>query len=768
MKPILLATAFACPLIPGILLGVNTANWTAQTEAQFAEGQLSSVVVGSPGELKLSRSTRAILADTPMLNIVYAIRPTADGTIYLANGPRGSVVEHKAGKTRELFKADDSSLITALALDAQGRLLAGISGAKGRLVRIDPATGSSEDLYLSSDTCFIWAICPLPDGAILLGTGPTGALVEIQPDGKPRTLYQIREANILCILPGDKDELFIGTDPEGLVIRVNRKTGASFILYDAEESEIVALARDSAGRLFAAASSAAEPGAAEESGPSKTAGRTEPETEVPLHREPVTPPEPPVLPNPAPGEPSPMPKVAEPAKRLAIGDLDEEQPPLAPPTTAKHATSKPSHGGTGAPSMPPVPPPSEGGASAVYQIDPAGFVREVFRKPVTIHSMLYADGRLLIGTGPEGLLYQVNPESDETLVIARAESHDISALATAPNGNILLGLSNPGGLSEMDGGFAAKGTFVSQVLDAEQVSRFGKLQLLGTLAPKTAVTVATRSGNVRNVDVGGWSNWSDELPAAEFIQIPSPPARFFQYRLTLTTTDPHTTPTIDSVKVNYLTPNMPPRIASLNVQADTVEPDANGNTASPAVYHITWEATDPNKDHLVYSLYYRFGYRGEWVPLKDKLQETSFVWNTRQLADGRYQVKLVASDAPSNPPDTAMTALRISDPITIDNTPPTIGDVKTEVKDGQLTVSLRAVDRISTIAGVDFSLDASDDWQAASSSDMLFDSPDETVRFTVPKLSPGQHQLTIRARDSRGNMTIETLIVSGEQQQTRK
>src|SRR4029434_5746092 len=104
-------------------------------------------------------------------------------------------------------------------------------------------------------------------------------------------------------------------------------------------------------------------------------------------------------------------------------------------------------------------------------------------------------------------------------------------------GSVLLGLSNPGMLVQMDGGFAAKGTFTSEALDATQVARFGKLQLQGTLPARTGVTVATRSGNTGDPDEGGWSNWSDEAPAAEFIQIASPPARFLQYRLTLSSQD---------------------------------------------------------------------------------------------------------------------------------------------------------------------------------------------------------------------------------------
>ena len=86
----------------------------------------------------------------------------------------------------------------------------------------------------------------------------------------------------------------------------------------------------------------------------------------------------------------------------------------------------------------------------------------------------------------------------------------------------------------MTPGYATKGTYLSPVLDATQISRFGKMQLHGSLPPGSGLTVSTRSGNVREPVEKGWSNWSDENPAEEILPIGSPSARFLQYRLTFT------------------------------------------------------------------------------------------------------------------------------------------------------------------------------------------------------------------------------------------
>jgi hypothetical protein len=179
---------------------------------------------------------------------------------------------------------------------------------------------------------------------------------------------------------------------------------------------------------------------------------------------------------------------------------------------------------------------------------------------------------------------------------------------------------------------------------------------------------------------------------------------------------------------------------------------------------ITWEAEDGNGDALQYGLYFRSSPKGPWIPLKEKLTENSFQWDTRAVGDGQYQVKVVASDAAVNPPGQGRTGARVSDPVVVDNTSPVIGDLKTKAQGGQVTVSASVVDRTGTVASVEYSVDSGADWQAVLPSDNIFDSPEETVQWTVPNLSPGAHQITLRATDAKGNHGYETVFVNIEAQ----
>ena len=132
----------------------------------------------------------------------------------------------------------------------------------------------------------------------------------------------------------------------------------------------------------------------------------------------------------------------------------------------------------------------------------------------------------------------------------------------------------------------------------------------------------------------------------------------------------------------------------------------------------------------------------------------------RTFADGRYEIKVVASDASSNPAGEGKATSRVSDPVEVDNTPPQIGDLKVEAKEKSAHVTTRIVDQSSTVAQLDYAVDSATDWQAVLPSDTIADSPEEAYDFVVSKLSDGPHQITLRAADAHGNQSYQTVNVT--------
>jgi len=315
----------------------------------------------------------------------------------------------------------------------------------------------------------------------------------------------------------------------------------------------------------------------------------------------------------------------------------------------------------------------------------------------------------------------------------------------------------------MTTGFAAEGTYTSAVLDASQISRFGHVRLHGSLPEGTGLKVSTRSGNVAEPAEMGWSKWSDPSPASEFVSIKAPAARFLQYRLTFNSNGGgKRSAVVDDVDVSYQEPNLPPQIKSVKI-ATTAKPGADANASLPQEARqqtITWEASDPNGDDLIYGLYFRSGTKSSWILLKDKLKEATYEWDTKLASDGRYEIRVVASDERSNPPGSGKTAQRVSDPLVVDNTPPLIGNLAANGGAGDVRIRLNAVDRSSTLAAFGYAVDSSEDWQAVLPSDKIADGPEEALDFSISGLKPGPHQVTVRAFDARGNSTMQTIPVT--------
>jgi WD40 repeat protein len=767
---------------------VQTSHWTHTSEADFKKGTMHNVVATNLGDVKLSRAVKMIIDQDPKVSAVYALAEGPDGSIYAATGPHGVVLRIKEDKATPIAEFAENSSAFALLVDSKGNLLIGVSGLKGQVFRLDNpgAEGSKPTEIFSDDQAqYIWSIQQTPDGNLYIATGPSGKLFELKPDNSKSILMSSDESNLLSLLSDGKDLLYVGTDPNGLVYRVNRKNKEVFVLFDAPEAEITCLALDKKGNLYVGTGEAPETAAAKVSVPAAAdkEGRPEGSGGIPLPSTPPEVPKPPAKPEPNPGEPDPIPK------GKGACDLADAPPLPTPGEKPKPTTAAATQPAIPIPATPEVETPSipKPPGNAIYRIDRDGFVTEIFRQPTMVLSLIEKDGTLLVGTGSDGLIYQVNPAAEETVVLAKVEPKQVMSMLATRDGRVLLGLANVGGVASMSSGFASEGTFTSPVLDATQISRFGKIHLQGSMPQGVTLTIATRSGNVQDPAKTGWSNWSDEMPAFEYVQVPSPTARFMQYRLTLGSKEGKSTPVVDEVDVAYQIPNVAPVVKSVKIapanaaaaptpaaspaaaavsaaaaaaaaaaSAATPNPDAN------RVQTISWEAEDANADTMQYALYFRTGSKAPWILLKEKLTETHYDWDTRSVADGRYEIKVLASDALSNPPGEGKTGVRVSDPIVVDNTPPVIGDVKSAVKGNAVTIDARAADRTSIVASFDYAVDSTTDWQLVLPSNKLFDSPQASVNFTVRGLGAGAHQITLRATDARGNQAFETLLVTIE------
>src|SRR5690606_14801383 len=80
------------------------------------------------------------------------------------------------------------------------------------------------------------------DGTLYVATGPSASLYEIKPDGTSRRLFQAPgEKNLLSLALTDGNDLYVGTDPNGLIWHIDRARGQARANFDAPEPETTAI-----------------------------------------------------------------------------------------------------------------------------------------------------------------------------------------------------------------------------------------------------------------------------------------------------------------------------------------------------------------------------------------------------------------------------------------------------------------------------------------------------------------------------------------------
>ncbi len=394
------------------------------------------------------------------------------------------------------------------------------------------------------------------------------------------------------------------------------------------------------------------------------------------------------------------------------------------------------------------------GKGTLYRFDADGTPEQLLDDKDDYYTSLTLgdDGRPYVGTGEEGRVYTVDDNHDSILV-ADLEERQVGALALRGNKRYVAG-SDPAVIHPVRGVGGPDAVWTSKVLDAGIRAHFGRLDWLSV----GQLEFSTRSGNTSDPD-DTWSAWSAPLVTSG--PVSSPAARFVQVRARWSL-DPRAV--LSGVTVPFVTDNLRAVVTDVEAEGNTPSlvtgleesggpmPKKSGTTIS-----LKWKVENPDKDDLRYRVAYRLLGTNTWYDVLDPretLTKTSYSWDTADLPEGRYRVRVIATDDISNPPDRARTHELESSVITVDNTPPTILDLEAVGKRVKGTV----VDGVGPIARIEASVTGSDQWIPLFPKDGVFDQPREAFDADISALAPNGHALlTVRAYDRAGNVVVRNV-----------
>jgi hypothetical protein len=400
------------------------------------------------------------------------------------------------------------------------------------------------------------------------------------------------------------------------------------------------------------------------------------------------------------------------------------------------------------------------GKGALFRIASDGRLDQLHALTQTYFTALAVgpDGVIYAGAADKGRIYMV--DSDESIATAFDVDERAVSQLWLDHGLVAFTTDDAAAVYRSTGR-ASQARYMSDVLDAKAVSRFGRLSWTAT----GKVKLETRSGNTAKPGVG-WSEW--QLPGqvgklgggAEGGKIVSPPGRYLQFRIALE----DDTARVRRVTSYYVPQNQPTTVQDVSVEAASKEslPTLKDSAAKPRspILRVKWKIENPDGDDTTYALEARRDGEANWRPIqtgKSPLTATSWEWNTETYPDGWYRVRVTASDAAANSPDRALSSSQTTTMFAIDNTRPVIDGLTVTYPRAQA----RAHDALSAIAEMAFSVDDGP-WQIGTSADGLFDDLSEDLRLDLPTgLARGTHTLAVRVADAAGNIgsTSATFVV---------
>jgi hypothetical protein len=722
------------------LFAVTPVFWVVRTYEDFQQGKFTNLSLTSDDRLILA--PRYDLVFDTQQPLILSTVADSKGNIYLGTGHDGKIYKVDPTGKGEMI-ADLSELdVLALAVDSKDALYAGAS-PNGKVYKIE--TGAAPKEFFDPGAKYIWSMAFDKQGRLLVGTGDKGIIFRVDVDGKGSPFYDTDETHIVSLAVDRDGNAIAGGDPKGYLYRISPE-GKAFVLYDSGLREVHAVSIGSDGRVFAAVLNGA-PGSPALAAPS---GTKSPSSSSPGIDGGIT---------------------------ITIGENAAAQNVVVSADSSGadsgvSSTSRRSPGTGSAQSVVLEALPNNGPVNTLWRL-----------RDEMVYAVLPHGGKLLFSTGTKGRIYSIDNARNTTLLVESSEEQTTRLIEVA--NRVYATSANAGKLFQLSDSLATSGSYESIVRDTNAVSTWGTMSWKAD--NPSQIQFLTRTGNTGVPD----KTWSDWAPVSPGGGVASPPARFAQWKAVLTAGGNAVSPSLDSVTLPYLQQNFRPEISSIEVlpagvALTKVQPLTNNGTPAPTdpaliraniraglqssgktpprrsvekgAQSFQWTATDRNQDLLTYDVFYRGESERTWKLLKKDLEDNFYTINSDALPDGTYFLRVVASDASSNPTASAMTAELESRPFTIDNTPPAVKIQQTAIAGGRVRIAIDAADSTSTLNQAEISVDTGA-WQALFPADGITDSKSETYSYQSDVLSPGEHVIAFRIYDQNDNAGIGKLVV---------
>ncbi len=617
-----------------------------------------------------------------------------------------------AGMDLTAFEIEEAPIAWS-AVEHEGALLIA-TGPKGKLLR--HKDGKTTEI-IAPETLALTSITKAFGNKILVGSMPGGKLYELKGD-KLEVFTELKEAEHIWDLAFDEQSkvVYAATGPKGNIMRI-ASDGTAQVYFSAEETNFMTVAVYE-GAVYAGSSG---PGLLYKiTGP----GRAEVVYDFAMTE-------------------------VRSLSFAANGDLFV----IANEVKGGARSDRVSPGRLN----PPSDKEERGGKGVLYRFDSELTPEKIYAsaEEMLVFLTLSSEDLPLVGTGSSGKLIQIGKDHQTTILADIEERQVIWAQVEGDRGWVLG--SDPVVAHKLRGFGGKEAIWTSSVQDAGIRARFGRL----AFESQGEIEYSTRSGNTEKADKT-WSVWSK--PIGKTGELSSPAGRYLQVRARFLD---GVTSNLERLNISFVTDNLRPVITSVVAAAQgqvqgsqgvSVSGATNDNEA-PSNVTVTWDTENPDADELRYFIEYRPAGSESWTSLLESTEiysKPTYDWETNHIPEGSYQFRITASDEVSNPLGKEKKHTKVSNVFVVDNTAPTIEDLKVV---GQ-TITGAAVDGIGPIRSIEVQVNGQGQYYQLDAQDGIFDQKREGFSVDVATLLKSSVSLiVIRAFDSAGNSAVGQVSV---------
>jgi hypothetical protein len=685
------------------------------------------------------------LAGPAIADILWCAQPAGDGRFLVGTGPEGKIFEvtlaapgtaatppAEAFTVKLLGRADETQVFALLRLP-NGDVLAGTSPAgaiylfrDGKAVaRVAPPVDS------------VFSFLPLPDGAVLAATGNPGLVYRLDPTKfaaaginaakiadaaalaeKGLTVFgEIRDRNVRRLARLASGRIVAGSAPKGNIYAFAAAGGPPVILLENRDLEVVDLLPLPDGSFYAA---------------------------------------------------------------LVSSGITED----------KRLTTRPP--GTPAPDANPPAPFAGRSNLAWFPVDAFPEI-VVARNNVAFYRLAEHDGRILISGGEQGDFFGYDPKVRHLLTFAGSTSAQLNEILPLAPGRFLLLRNNAPGLALVEFNAPGPRELETRRLDLGSPTELGNLRISRLRGlDAAALSLQARVSNGSD-ELEGWSPWTALTARDGGFAAPALRGRYVRVKLSLASGAPAAFE-IDKAQLYHLPQNRrplltefrifapglglipapeptPPAVLPLSQVVNPPQGDAGGDKRKAAFLNsqvinqpgnriVLWTVTDPDGDTLAYTFSLRPDHSDQWTDLAVKIPASYVQFDTTALPDGIYLTRLVAAEQSPRPASQRQSYTFETDNLVVDRTPPVILDATAARTASGVSVKVTGRDALSLLYGVELNFNNGYKEGVEHPADGILDSREETFAADVPAgRIAGATSVEVLLYDAAGNSTARRLAL---------